>query len=221
MDKIILTQHDQGLGHVGGGAYLNNLALWPTNPKTGELLTPLVTSTERFYSGDRCIPAGMATTVFIAAQHYQSGGFNAALQRRYTVSEQSQLQEQINNGFARVILHDLAPEPIVPDNAPLLLTQAFINFEAMSEDEWDEEIGGEYGGIALSKAGGSPSWLQDPVYEPNRYMFHLQLLDADIAALNPEHEGAFADGIGYVFIDLQARRGKEGDEAGFFFIQHT
>jgi len=222
MDKIVLTQQDKGFGHVGGGAYLKNLELWPTNPKTGELMTPLVTTTERFYAGYGCVPPGMALTVFIAAQHYQSGGFNAALQRRYTVSQQSDLQEQITNGFARVILHDLAPAPLVPGNAPLLLTQAFINFEAMTEDEFDEEIGGEFGGIELSKSSGSPSWLQDPVYEPSpRYMFHLQLLDADIAEINPDHEGVFAEGIGYVFIDHRARRGKEGDEAGYFFIQYT
>lgn len=222
MDKIVLKQQDKGLGHIGGGAYLTDLKLWPSNPKTGELLTPLVTTTDRFYAGYQCVPPGMALTVFIAAQQYQSGGFNAALQRRYTVHQQSELQEQIENGFARVILHDLAPEPIVPSNPPLLLTQAFIDFEEMTEDEFDVEIGGEFGGIEMSKSSGTPSWLQDPVYELSpRYRFHLQLLDADIAGINPDHEGIFADGIGYVFIDHRARRGKEGDEAGYFYIQYT
>lgn len=221
MDKIVLTQNDKGVGHVGGGAYLKDITLWPTNPKTGALLTPLITTTSMFYPGDRCVPEGMALTVFIAAQRFEDGRYNAALQRRYTITQQEDLQAQISNGFARVILHEIAAEPLVPSDAPSLLGQAFINFEKMTEDEWDEELGSEEGAAALSKSSGGPYWLQDPVYESNRYQFHLQLLEPDLIEVDPNYEGIFEDGIGYLFIDKRARRGQAGDEAGYFFIQYT
>lgn len=163
----------------------------------------------------------MAITVFIAAQQHGDGSFNQVLQRRYTVHQQSALQEIVGNGFARVILHELADQPIVPSDHPLLLDRAYIDFEEMTDDEHDDEHSHEDSGIDISKPSGRPAWLQDPIYESPRYMFHMQLVDGDIAEASPKHEGLFAEGIGYVFLDQRARRGKEGDEAGFFFIQHT
>lgn len=52
-------------------------------------------------------------------------------------------------------------------------------------------------------------------------MFLMQLADGDVTEASPQHDGLLAEGIGYVFLDMRARRGKEGDEAGFFFIQFT
>ncbi|QCI11122.1 hypothetical protein E6B08_06735 [Pseudomonas putida] len=220
MKKIVLSQHNRGFGQVGGGALLKDIALWPANPETGELLTPVLTLTERFQAAT-FIPPGMAITVFLAAERQSGGSFNRTLQRRYTVNQQSELKAAINSGFARVILHELADHSLEPSDHPLLLNRAFIDFEDMSDDEEQEEHEDEDSGIDLSKSSGRPCWLQDPIYEPQRYMFMMQLLDADVAEASPQHEGLFAEGIGYLFVDLQARRGKEGDEAGFFFIQFT
>lgn len=48
-----------------------------------------------------------------------------------------------------------------------------------------------------------------------------RLKDASLWPRSPQHVGLFSDGIGYLYVDRQARRGKQGDEAGFFFIQFT
>lgn len=103
----------------------------------------------------------------------------------------------------------------------MLLERAFIDFEEMTDEEHDEEHQDEDSGIGLSKPSGRPCWLQDPIYEPARYMFMMQLVDADVAEASPQHAGLFGEGIGYLFVDMQARRGKQGDDAGFFFIQFT
>ena len=218
MKKILLSRHDRGFGQVGGAALLKDLSLWPTNPETGMLMTPILTLSERFQPAT-FVPPGMAITVFLAVDQYQDGSFSRPLQRRYTVNQQAELQDVISSGFARVILHELANQPLEPGNPPLLLERAFIDFEEMTDEEHDEEHHDEDSGIGLSKPSGRPCWLQDPIYEPARYMFMMQLVDADVAEASPQHAGLFGEGIGYLFVDMQARRGKEGDDAGFLFIQ--
>lgn len=220
LKKIMLSERDRSFGQIGGAPLLKDLSLWPANPQTGGLLTPILTLTEQFQPA-RFVPPGMAITVFLAVEQKQDGGFSRPLQRRYTVNQQSELQNVISAGFARVILHELASQPLEPSNAPLLLERAFIDFEEMAEEEHDEEHEDEDSGIGLSKPSGRPCWLQDPIYEPPRYMFMLQLVDADVAEASPQHAGVFGEGIGYLFVDMQARRGQEGDDAGFFFIQFT
>lgn len=218
MKKILLSRQDRGFGQIGGAALLKDVSLWPTNPETGMLMTPILTLSERFQPAT-FVPPGMAITVFLAVEHYPDGSFSRPLQRRYTVNQQAELQDVISSGFARVILHELANQPLEPGNPPLLLERAFIDFEEMTDEEHDEEHHDQDSGIGLSKPSGRPCWLQDPIYEPARYMFMMQLVDADVAEASPQHAGLFGEGIGYLFVDMQARRGKEGDDAGFFFIQ--
>ncbi|HAL66247.1 hypothetical protein ACSFEV_17370 [Pseudomonas fulva] len=220
MKKIVLSQQDHGYGQIGGAPLLKDLSLWPANPQTGGLMTPIMTLTEQFQPA-RFVPPGMAITVFLAVEQQQDGSFNRPLQRRYTVNQQSELQSVLSGGFARVILHELASHPLEPSTPPLLLERAFIDFEEMTDEEHDEEHEDEDSGIGLSKPSGRPCWLQDPIYEPPRYMFMMQLVDADVAQASPPHGGLFGEGNGYLFVDMQARRGKEGDDAGFFFIQFT
>ncbi|AIR88616.1 hypothetical protein [Pseudomonas cremoricolorata] len=218
-NKIVFSDQDAGLGQVGGGAFLPDMALWPRAPDSGELLTPLMTLTERFLPVT-FIPEGMALTVFIAVKQ-RDGEFNEATQRRYTVNQQSELETVRNAGYARVLLHRLSDQPLSPTPGTLLLPSAFIHFQAMSDEELEQELEDDDNGLEVSKPVGRPSWLQDPIYEPNRYLFLLQLRDYDIAQWSPEHEGLLAEGIGYVYVDRQARRGKEGDEGGYFFLQST
>jgi hypothetical protein len=218
MKKILLSQQDRGFGQIGGAALLKDLSLWPKNPETGMLMTPILTLSERFQPA-MFVPPGMAITVFLAVEQHQDGSFSRPLQRRYTVNQQIELLNVLSSGFARVILHELASQPLEPANPPLLLERAFIDFEEMTDEEHDEEHQDEDSGIGLSKPSGRPCWLQDPIYEPTRYMFMMQLIDADVAEASPQHAGLFGEGNGYLFVDMQARRGKQGDDAGFFFIQ--
>ncbi|WP_296266631.1 hypothetical protein [Pseudomonas sp. UBA6562] len=218
-NKIIFSDHDEGLGQVGGGAFLEDSALWPKAPDSGEPMTPLMTLTERFLPV-KFVPEGMALTVFIVVRQ-QAGHFNRATQRHYTVNQNSELGTACKSGYARVVLHTLSERALWPTPGTPLLPRKFINFQAMSEEEVDEELEDEDSGIELSKPLGRPSWLQDPIHGSARHVFLMQLLEADIVAWSPEHEGLFAEGIGYVYLDKQARRGKQGDEGGYFFIQFT
>lgn len=52
-------------------------------------------------------------------------------------------------------------------------------------------------------------------------IFLAQLADADIAKVSPRHEGIFGGGIGYVFADNRAKKMKNADVGGYFFIQFT
>ncbi|MBI6895325.1 hypothetical protein JET64_00735 [Pseudomonas putida] len=217
--KIVLSGQDHGLGQIGGGARLKDASLWPRSPDTDEPMTPLLTLSDRFLPVT-FIPPGMAITVFITACQ-QDGAFNRSTQRHYTVNQQSELDEKRANRFARVILHELADQSIAPPAAALLLDRAYIQFEPFSDEEEEQELEDEDSGIDLSKPVGRPCWLQDPIYEPQRFLFLMQLLDSDVAAASRQHVGLFSDGIGYLYVDRQARRGKQGDEAGFFFIQFT
>lgn len=63
--------------------------------------------------------------------------------------------------------------------------------------------------------------MQDPIYFSCRYLLLLQLTDYDLGQWDPQDSGIFNDGVGFVYLDKQARRKKQGDEAGFFFVQYA
>lgn len=216
--KIILTGEDKGIGFFGGGVNLNSLESWPLIPGTNEPMIHLVTLTENFLP-IKFIPEKMAVSVFISAQK-TGGNFKCSTQRYYTVNQQSEL-EKIKDGYARVILHSSENTEVPPPGETPFPQKIFINFEEMTAAEEAEELEDEDSGLEVSKPTGRPSWLQDPIYESSRHQFIMQILERDIVMQNPECEGLLANGVGYLYIDRQSRKGKENDEAGFFFIQFT
>lgn len=218
-NKIVFSDQDAGLGQVGGGAFLEDIALWPRVPDTGQLMTPLMTLSERFLPED-FVPKGMAISVFIAVKE-RDGYFNESVQRRYTAHQQSELQEVIERGYSRVILHTLSKEALLPSSETMTLPSQFIHFRAMSEEELAEEVQEEDCGLELSKPQGRAGWLQDPIFPPEHHSLLMQLSEYDIAQWSPAHEGLFVDGIGYLYLDERVRQGQQGDEAGYFFIQFT
>lgn len=102
-----------------------------------------------------------------------------------------------------------------------MLVRRFIDFEPMTDEEFAEEHEDEDSGLGISKQLGRAAWMQDPIYVPSRYLLLLQLTDYEISRWAPQQEGIFLDGIGYIYLDKQARRKKQGDEAGFFFVQYA
>lgn len=216
-NKIVWSDQDAGFGQVGGGAFLEDIALWPRAPSSGEMMTPLITLTERFLPV-KFLPEGMALTVFIVASRHD-GQFDPSVQQRYTVSRQSELESVRQGGYSRVLLHTLSEHALWPTPETVVIPSKFINFAEMTDDEVEADLEDDCNGLEISKPVGRRFWLQEPIGESNRYGFLMQLMEYDIAAWSPEHAGLIGNGIGYVYLDRQARRGKQGDEGGYFFIQ--
>lgn len=218
INKIIWSDQDHALGQLGGGAWLEDLALWPTDPKSGKPMLPLVMMTSRFLSVP-FIPEGMAITVFISVERSQ-GHFKRSTLREFTVNQQSDLPK-LNVGHSKVLLHTLADHEMEVSTVDMPITRQFIAQQPLNAEEMADELDDEMNGAEMSKVLGRPCWLQDPIDETPRYYFLAQLLDADISVVSPNHEGLFANGIGYIFADNRAKKLTSGADAGYFFIQFT
>lgn len=219
INRIILSESDQGLGQLGGGARLVDIALWPREPETGRLMLPVLMLTAEFL-GTAFIPPGMALTVFLAVERDGDGVRRSSL-RRLAVHQQSELETTLAQGHSKVLLHALAPDEIVPPDLDAPIPRTYLAKQAFTSEQMSEELDDADSGACISKVLGRPAWLQDPLYESPRYYFLAQLLDADIADVSPRHEGLFGGGIGYLFADNRAKKMKEGDAAGYFLIQFT
>ncbi|EPL3136716.1 hypothetical protein NOX69_003462 [Pseudomonas aeruginosa] len=217
--KIVFTEEDKGFGQVGGSVCMDDPGMWPLAPDTQEPMTPLCTVTENFLPA-KVFASGMAATVFITARKQRAGGFKHSVVNRYSLHEQAELPG-IQNGYARFILHRLCEEELPAPPGTLLLERRYIGFEPMTEEEFAEEHADEDSGLSISKQLGRAAWMQDPIYVPGRYLLLLQLTDYEISRWATEQEGIFLDGIGYIYLDKQARRKNQGDEAGFFFVQYA
>lgn len=213
LKKITYAENDQSLGQLGGGAWLSDIALWPTDPDTGELMLPLMTLTSRFL-GTPFLADGMAMTVFISVR----GDFKRSALRKFTVHRQDEL-EGLKKGYSQVLVHPLASVELQPDLP--LINRKFIDLSAFDEADLQEELEDDTQGAGMSKVLGRPCWLQDPIYETPRYYFLAQLQERDIRAISPAHEGLFAEGTGYLFADNRSQKITQPTEGGYFFIQFT
>ena len=216
--KIYFSDIDHGLGQLGGGAWLSDLSLWPSDPETGALMLPLMTLTPSFLDTS-FITQDMVLSVFISVQR-TSDGFKRSSLRKFTVNQQTELKA-LNEGYSRVIVHKKASQELIPDPMADLIERKYIQLKVFDETDLAEELQDEDNGAAMSKVLGRPYWLQDPIYESPRYFFAAQVQELDIRGISPKHDGLFADGTGYLFIDNRAKKLTETAEAGYFFIQFT
>jgi hypothetical protein len=218
INQIILSEKDLGLGQIGGGARLNDIDLWPKDPITGHLMIPVLMMTSDFLSTS-FIPSGMALTVFVSVEREGSTYKRSSL-RQLAVHQQSELEKLVQR-HSKVLLHALAPFELVPEILEDPIPRSYIALQPLTDEQMMDELDDPDSGASISKVLGRPGWLQDPLYEPARYYFLAQILDADIAKVSSRHEGLFGGGIGYVFADNRVKKMKEGDDAGYFFIQFT
>ncbi len=216
--KIHFSDKDQGLGQLGGGAWISDLSLWPTDPETGALMLPLITLTPSFL-GTPFIAQDMALSVFISVQRTPDG-FKRSSLRHFTVHQQTEL-EALHAGYSRVLVHKKASQELIPEPLADLVGRRYIQLEEFDEADLAEELEDEYSGAAMSKVLGRPCWLQDAIHESPRYFFAAQIQELDIRRVSPEHDGLFANGMGYLFIDNRAKKLTDTAEAGYFFIQFT
>lgn len=218
INQIILSEQDHNLGQIGGGAWLTDLVLWPKDPKTGQLMLPVMMMTPAFL-GVPFIPAGMALTVFVCAVR-NGETYTRSSVRQLTVHQQSEM-EKLKLGHSCVLLHTLATSELTPTTLVDPIPRTYIAQQPLTPEQMEEELEDLECGAGISKVLGRPAWLQDPLYESPRYYFLAQLIDADIAKISPSHEGIFGGGIGYIFADNRAKKMKEGDMGGYFLVQFT
>ena len=218
INQIILSEQDHNLGQIGGGAWLTDLALWPKDPQTGQLMLPVITMTSTFLDVP-FLSSGMALTVFVSVERTDETYTRSSV-RKLTVHQQSEM-EKLQLGHSQVLLHALATSELTPAALVDPIPRTYIAQQPFTPEQMEEELEDVDSGAGISKALGRPAWLQDPLYESPRYYFLAQLSDADIAKISPSHEGIFGGGIGYVFADNRAKKLKEGDVGGYFLVQFT
>ena len=218
INKIILSGQDHNLGQIGGGAWLTDIDLWPKDPKTGQLMLPVMMMTPTFLCVP-FIPPEMALTVFASVERNDETYTRSSL-RQLTIHQQSEM-EKLKAGHSCVLLHTLAASELKPTALINPIPRTYIAQQPLTPEQMEEELEDLDCGAGISKVLGRPAWLQDPLYENPRYYFLAQLTDADIAKISPSHEGIFGGGIGYVFADNRAKKMKEGNMGGYFFVQFT
>ncbi|KAB7767094.1 hypothetical protein CKY51_12310 [Xanthomonas maliensis] len=216
--QLQLSALDHGVGHVGGGAWLDDVSLWPTAPDTGALMRPLLSVTPRFLSTP-FIAEHMALTVFVAVQPTPDGFEQVAL-KHLTVHQQTDLAG-LRAGYSRVIVHRKAASELMPEALQDGIARHYLRLEDFSQADLAAELEDQDNGAGISKVLGRPCWLQDPIYESPRYFFLAQIQEADLRAASPQYAGLFGNGTGYLFVDNRAKKLTDTAEAGYFFVQST
>lgn len=217
-NRLFFTEVDEGVGQLGGGAWLEDVSLWPVNPGTGEPMLPLLMINSKFLTIP-FLPEGMVATVFISVRE-KRGVFSENLMRKYTVHQKDELPK-LADGYAKVLLHRPSVEERFIEFMPSPISKKFLQLKEFTPSDSEVESEDDFNGADFSKQLGRPCWLQDPIYEGSRYFFLAQLLESDIARVSPQHEGIFSEGIGYIFWDNRAKKLSEGSDGGYFLIQFT
>lgn len=215
-NRLFFTDTDEGTGQLGGGAWLEDISLWPLNPDTREPMLPLLMINSTFLAIP-FLPEGMVATVFVSAKA-TSEGFSEALMQKYTVHQKDELSK-LASGHAKVLLHRLSAEERFIEHMPPPITKKYIQLNEFTALDAELESEDDFNGAEFSKQLGRPCWLQGHIYEGSRYFFLAQLLESDIASVSPQHEGIFSGGMGYLFWDNRAKKLSEGSEGGYFLIQ--
>lgn len=121
---IRVSEDDCGLGQFGGGAWLSDAALWPSDPSTGQPMTPVVMLTDLFLPSV-WLADDMAVTVF-AALGREGDAYNRTALRRFTIHQQSELKK-IDAGHSKVVLHRRAAREMVRDT--MMLPRHFVGLQ--------------------------------------------------------------------------------------------
>ncbi|MCS3811310.1 hypothetical protein [Xanthomonas sp. 4461] len=214
--KINVTDQDGGFGQFGGGAWLNDRALWPCDPSTDQPMLPIVMLTDLFLPSP-WLPEGMAVTVF-AAIEWQGDRYSRAALRKFTIHQQGEL-DTIASVHSKVLLHRRAAQELACDAG--MLPRYYVGLQSFDDHDHAEELGDADNGAGMSKQLGRPCWLQDAIAEHPRHYFLAQFVESQLRRTDAAYDGLFADGMGYLFAEHRANVLREGDTAGYFFIQFT
>lgn len=213
--KINIIRQDQGIGQVGGGAWLDSLSDWPVCQENGAFMVPLFSFSSAFFPTPM-IPSDFMVTVFLPP--LVDGGFSLEYSKRISHNS-SDNPLDLSKLPTKVMLHKKASEELYPDSSALL-PKGYLSFEEMNDEEFDKEIEDEVNGIEISKLMGRAHWLQDLIRITPRYTLLSQFNEMDLVKFSPAFKGIFNQGIGYVFMDYRIKKLNALDDAGFFFTQY-
>lgn len=208
--------------HLGGGAYLPSVHDWPNCPISGKPLMPLMTIRPSFFPTEVFGSPDVGITVFISVS-YKHGYFYGNSAWRFAASDQKQFEPFKTGipGGSRVIVHHMGEEELfLPTDFPYIHKHEMF-LEKFTDEEFEEELSDPELGASLSKFAGRPAWLQDALNEEPKYLFNIQILEADIVKCSPAHEGIFNDGTGYLFLSKNLKKLPAMSEAGIFVVQFT
>jgi hypothetical protein len=228
INKIIMIlefkkQSDKFVGTLGGMPYLENISLWPVNPKTKNKLVHLLSLFPNFqndsFGNDMCI------SVFISLERNAKGSPKDDIINEMSVHSNRELN-LMKNGYTQVLIHNKKELPHselieLPEVLPLF----FIESRDLTEEEYQREremLDETDMGIDKSTVLGFPFFEQDRIVPqpPMKYSFKLQLNEWDIDKFeNGKYKGIFKGGFGYLWLDNNFRRIKEGNSVGLFCIQ--
>lgn len=214
--KIKISPKDEGIGQLGGGAWLERLEDWPRSQENGSFMLPLISFDSAFFPTFVIAP-DYRITVFVPAP--EDGTFSTeygeGLSHNFghTPLDPSKLS-------AKMLLHKTGAEELCPDST-FLLPKGYLSLEELTDEEFDLENLDEVNGIELSKRHLRAHWLRDMIKISPRYHLVCQLNELDLVEFHQAYKGIFNAGIGYVYLDYRIKKLDDLAEAGFFFIQYT
>lgn len=213
--KIKFSPKDEGIGQLGGGAWLERLEDWPRSQEDGSFMLPLISFDSAFFPTFVIAP-DYRITVFVPAP--EDGIFPAAYGEGLSHNS-SQTPLDPSRLSAKMLLHKKGTGELCPDST-CLLPKGYLSLEELTDKELDIENLDEVNGIDISKRHLRAHWLQDMIKISPRYHLVCQLNELDLVEFHPAYKGIFNAGIGYVYLDYRIKKLEDLAEAGFFFIQY-
>ena len=200
MEHKILLEQSVGdtsrVARIGGKALLPDIHEWPENPDKEPLV--LIVSLPASFLNERIglsMPSNLYVSVF--STYSKDGYFLDSI----TYNGEKNTVSDIGNKYTRVVIHEEGK----PRNESLYLIPAL---EIVTGDI--PEDNNNYTG---SKIGDTPGWLQNEIFDLEKFIFILQLYSSDFPQ---EYEDIFylTDAVGYLFVN-------ENYSEGRFFVQST
>lgn len=207
--------------HLGGGAWLPDLSLWPLTPE-GKPMMPLDNS---FFLIPTLGSDDWAMTVFIAVNYRQNGqAFDPCYARRFAANDQSAF-DRFDCAYSKILLHPKGgAELVYPEIDYPLFPKTFIGLRKETEDEIaaeSAEIDETEQGLDNSKAYVFFHFPQDLIRTKPSDWLVLQINQFDLDEISPAHEGIWGNGLGYAAWNRNLKKFAETREVGKFFVQTT
>ncbi len=214
--KISIVSDNQGVGQIGGGAWLDDFSDWPLDLETKKAMIPLISFNNTFFPLQWFSP-DQVVTIFIPQT--SNGSFSPNYYRSISCNLNNWALE-CNRLRTKVIVHKKGKDELFNNNVTHFPV-GYLDLQEMNEVESKEELEDIWNGNDLSKRLGRAHWLQDPINLGARYHFVAQFNEIDLRRFDTDYDGIFNDGMGYVFFDHRLKKANNNSEAGFFFIQYT
>ena len=135
MALIAFNTSPPRFAHLGGGAWLPDLSLWPLTPE-GKPMMPLMPLDNSFFLIPTLGSDDWAMTVFVAVNYRQNGqAFDPGYARRFAANDQS-AYDRFDCAYSKILLHPKGGAELVhPEIDYPLFPKIFIGLRKETEDE--------------------------------------------------------------------------------------